>query len=260
MTMNAQRKFAVAGGTGRVGRHAVAALEAAGHEVVTIARSTGVDVITGEGLAQALAGVEVIVDTSTQPTPDEKAATDFFKTSTHNLMTTGAAAGVQRMVVVSIVGADRFGGGYGAAVVEHERLAMAGPIPATVLRATQFHEFVPELMDWGRRGDVIQIPEMRTQLIAAQAAGAELADMALDPSIEPGTIRQVAGPRVEKLVDAARLVAERRGESTPIEEVFDPGDPAAEAYRSGALLPDPGTKTAGPTFAEWLESADRVAA
>jgi uncharacterized protein YbjT (DUF2867 family) len=258
--MNAQRKFAVAGGTGRVGRHAVAALEDAGHEVVVISRSTGVDVISGEGLADALAGVEVIVDTSTQPTPDEKAATDFFKASTHNLMTAGTAAGVQRMVVVSIVSADRFGGGYGAAVIEHERLAMAGPIPAVVLRATQFHEFVPELMDWGRRGDVIQVPDMRTQLISAQTAGAELAAMALDPSIEPGTIRQVAGPQVEKLVDAARMVAERRGETATIEEVFNPEDPAAEAYRSGALLPDPGVKTAGPTFAEWLESSDRVAA
>jgi uncharacterized protein YbjT (DUF2867 family) len=258
--MNAQRKFAVAGGTGRVGRHAVAALEAAGHEVVVMSRSTGVDVITGDGLAEALTGVEAIVDTSTQPTPDETAATEFFKTATRNLMTAGTAAGVQRMVVVSIVGADRFGGGYGAAVMEHERLAMAGPIPAVVLRATQFHEFVPELMQWGRRGDVIQMPEMRTQLIAAQAAGAELAAMALDPSIEPGTVRQVAGPRVEKLVDVARLVAERRGDPTPIEEVFDPSDPAAEAYRSGALLPERGTKVAGPTFAEWLESADRVAA
>jgi uncharacterized protein YbjT (DUF2867 family) len=258
--MNAQRRFAVAGGTGRVGRHVVDALEAAGHEVVVMSRSTGIDVITGDGLADALAGVEAIVDTSTQPTPDETAATEFFKTSTRNLMTAGTAAGVQRMVVVSIVSADRFGGGYGAAVVEHERLAMAGPIPATVLRATQFHEFVPELMEWGRRGDVIQVPEMRTQLIAAQTAGQELAAMALDPGIEPGTIREVAGPREERLVEVARLLADRRGESARVEEVRDPSDPAGEAYASGALLPGPDVKRAGPTFAEWLESADRVAA
>ena len=258
--MNAQRRFAVAGGTGRVGRHVVDALEAAGHEVVVMSRSTGIDVITGDGLADALAGVEAIVDTSTQPTPDEAAATEFFKTSTRNLMTAGTAAGVQRMVVVSIVSADRFGGGYGAAVVEHERLAMAGPIPATVLRATQFHEFVPELMEWGRRGDVIQVPEMRTQLIAAQTADQELAAMALDPGIEPGTIREVAGPREERLVEVARLLADRRGESARVEEVRDPRDPAGEAYASGALLPGPDVKRAGPTFAEWLESADRVAA
>jgi len=257
--MSSSRKFAVAGATGRVGRHVAAALEGAGHEVVRMSRSNGVDVITGDGVAEALAGVEAIVDTSTQTSPDYDAATGFFKASTHNLMTAGTAGGVQRMVVVSIVGADRFEGGYNGAVLAHEQFAMAGPIPAVVLRATQFHEFVSQMMDWGRQGEVTYVPEMRTQLIAAQAAGAELAAMALDPTIEPGTVREIAGPREERLIDVARLLADRRPGYGEVEEV-GPSDPVGEAYRDGALLPGPNAKLAGPTFAEWLEAAERVAA
>src|SRR6266540_5069117 len=115
--MNARRKIAVAGATGRVGRHVVDALEAEGHDVVAISRSRGVDLITGEGLDEALAGVEVVVDTATGPSPDQQAATEFFTTASRNLQEVGERAGVRRVVVVSIIGADRFSGGYNAAKV-----------------------------------------------------------------------------------------------------------------------------------------------
>src|SRR5919201_164128 len=108
-------RIAVAGATGRVGRYAVEALEADGHDAVRMSRSSGVDVVTGQGLAEALEGVGVIVDTATGPSPEEQAATEFFTTAAHNLQAAGAKAGVQRIVVVSIIGTDRFGGGYGAA-------------------------------------------------------------------------------------------------------------------------------------------------
>src|SRR6184192_2038957 len=104
-------KIAVAGATGRVGRHVVEVLEAEGHDVVPMSRSGGVDVITGEGLAEALAGAECIVDVATGPSPEQQAARDFFTTAAHNLQQVGGQAGVRRIVVVSIIGTDRFAGG-----------------------------------------------------------------------------------------------------------------------------------------------------
>ena len=149
--MQARRKIAVAGATGRVGRHLVDVLRTGGHDVVAMSRSTGVDVITGDGLATALVGVETVVDVATGPSPDQQAATEFFTTAARNLHQVGERAGVQRMVVVSIIGIDRFSGGYNAAKVAHEKAMLSGPIPARVLRAAQFHEFVEQLVAWGTR-------------------------------------------------------------------------------------------------------------
>jgi uncharacterized protein YbjT (DUF2867 family) len=157
-------RIAVAGATGRVGRHVVDVLGERGHDVVAISRSNGVDVITGDGLAAALAGVEVVIDTATGPSPEQAAATGFFTTATQNLK----RAGVQKLVVVSIIGTDKYTAGYGAAKLAHERAALAGPIPARILRAAQFHEFVEVLMGWGRQGDVVYLPKMRTQIVAAR--------------------------------------------------------------------------------------------
>ena len=109
--MSTTKKIAVVGATGRVGRHVVDILEAQGHEVAAISRSRGVDVITGEGLADALAGAEAIVDAATGPSPEEQAATEFFTTAARNLQEAGQRAGVERIVVVSIIGSDRFAGG-----------------------------------------------------------------------------------------------------------------------------------------------------
>ena len=114
-TEDRTQKIAVTGATGRVGSHLVEILEQRGHDVVPIARSTGVDVVTGEGLDEALAGAEIIIDTATGPSPDQAAATAFFTASASNLQRAGAAAGAKRIVVVSIIGIDRFQGGYNAA-------------------------------------------------------------------------------------------------------------------------------------------------
>jgi uncharacterized protein YbjT (DUF2867 family) len=258
--MEQKSKIAVAGATGRVGRHVVEVLEARGHPVVAMSRSRGVDLVTGEGVAQALAGVQCIIDAATGNSPDEKTATDFFTAAARNLQEAGERAGVRRMVVVSIIGIDRFTGGYQAAKLAHEKIALAGPIPATILRAAQFHEFVGTLMDWGRRDDAIYVPRMRTQLVAARSVAEALVDMALAPdavaeATSRGPIPEIAGPRPENLVDAARLLAARRGERVRIEEVSDPSDPASELYEAGVLLPGPHATLAGPTFAEWLDRA-----
>jgi uncharacterized protein YbjT (DUF2867 family) len=247
-------KIAVAGATGRVGVHIVDLLEAEGHEVVQIARSKGVDVITGAGLAEALEGVECVIDATTPPTPDEQAAIEFFTTAARNLQEYGARAGVRRIVLVSIVGVDRFRGGYNAAKVMQEQTHLVGPIPVRILRATQFHEFVEQLMDWGRQGDVAYVWRMRTQLVAARTVAEAICELATEnkpvPATGDGPIWEIAGPREERLAEAARRLAAHNGDTVRVDEVDAP-DPL---FENGGSLPGPDAVLAGPTFDEWLEA------
>ena len=250
---NNNGKFAVAGATGRLGRHVVDVLVESGHEVVPISRSKGVDVITGEGLKEALEGVTSVIDVSTPATPD--GAAEFFEVSARNLMEAGEEAGVKRITLVSIVGADRFSAGYNAAKIVQEKALQSGPIPVRVLRATQFHEFVEELVGWGTQGDVSYVPPMRTQLIAARSVAEAVVDLATDPDAAEGPFVEVAGPREESLPEMGNLLMDRRGESVRVEAANDPDDPDAGLYEAGAALPGPDAKLAGPTYEEWLESA-----
>src|SRR6266508_6817812 len=258
--MQAHSKIAVAGATGRVGRHVVDVLAAEGHDVVAISRSSGVDVVTGEGLAEALAGVATVIDVATQPSPEQEAATAFFTAAARNLQEVGERAGVERIVVVSIIGIDRFTAGYYAAKVAHERAMLSGPIPLRILRAAQFHEFVAQLVEWGRQGQVSYLPKMRTQLVAARTVAQALADLATAPEEAPAAgsagapILEIAGPREESLVDMAILFAARRGIPVRIEGVSDLADPNRDLFENGALLPGPDATLAGPTFEEWLDS------
>ena len=243
-------KIAVAGATGRVGHHVVDVLGERGHDVVAMSRSTGVDVITGDGLTEALVGVDVVIDTATVPSPEQQAATEFFETAARNLQEAGERAGVGRMVVVSIIGIDKFTGGYNAAKGAQEQAMLAGPIPVRVVRAAQFHEFVEQLVQWGTQGDVSYLPKMRTQLVAARSVAEALVDVATD-SAAP-SMSEIAGPREENLVEAAGLLVARLGDPVRIEERSDPADPESRLYEAGALLPGPGAKLAGPTFEEWV--------
>lgn len=255
--MQASGKIAVAGATGRVGHYVVDVLTERGRDVVPISRSHGVDVITGDGLAEALSGVECVIDAATGPSPEQQAATAFFTTAAHNLQEMGERAGVRQVIAVSIIGTDRFTAGYGAAKSAHEQVTLSGPIPARILRATQFHEFVGQLVDWRTRGEVSYVPNMRTQLVAARAVAEVLAHLATGPGAhdpEGATILEVAGPREESLVQMATLLASRRGYPAKIEGVSDPADPDTELNTNGALLPGPGALLAGPTFEEWLDS------
>jgi uncharacterized protein YbjT (DUF2867 family) len=247
-------RIAVAGATGRVGRHVVDVLNERGHDVVAISRSNGVDVITGDGLATALEGAEVIIDVATGPSPEQGAATEFFTTAARNLQEAGEKTGVRKLVVVSIIGTDRAVGGYGAAKLAHERAALAGPIPARILRAAQFHEFVEVLMGWGRQGDVVYLPEMRTQIVAARTVAEALADLALSTEPEGAQPAEIAGPREEYLPDLAALLAAKRGDPVKIEAVSNPADPDDALNTNGGLLPSAHASLAGPTFAEWLDA------
>jgi uncharacterized protein YbjT (DUF2867 family) len=254
------QKIAVTGATGRVGAPLVEVLQQRGHDVVPIARSTGVDVTSGEGLDEALAGAEIIIDTATGPSPDEAEATAFFTASARNLQRAGAAAGVKRIVLVSIIGIDKFHSGYNAAKVAQEQALLEGPLPVRIVRAAQFHEFVGPLVGWTIQDGVAYVPEMRTQLVAARVVAETLADAAQEPEIENGRITEVAGPQEERLADAAAALFASRGESVEIREsrgglLAEPGDPDATAYAEGAVLPNPGAKLAGPSFEEWLTAA-----
>jgi uncharacterized protein YbjT (DUF2867 family) len=259
-TENKSHKVAVTGATGRLGLPLVEILEARGHGVVPIARSRGVDVVSGEGLDDALVGAEIIIDAATGPSPDQEDATAFFTASARNLQRAGAAAGVKRIVVVSIIGIDKFQGGYNAAKVAQEHALLEGPLPVRIVRAAQFHEFVDPLVGWTIQDGVAYVPEMRTQLVAASAVAETLADAAEEPEIENGRITEVAGPRVERLADAAATLFASRGDSIEIREsrgglLAEPDGSDATAYAEGAALPNPGAKLAGPSFEAWLNAA-----
>jgi uncharacterized protein YbjT (DUF2867 family) len=259
--MQTPTKIAVAGATGRVGRYVVEALQAGGHEVVPIARSLGVDVITGDGLADALTGVACVIDAATGQSPDLTEATKFFTTAAQNLHQVGQHAGVQRMIVVSVIGIDKFSGGYAAAKVAHETAMLSGPIPTRIVRAAQFYELMPQGLEWGRQGDVIHVSKMRSQPVAARTVGQLLADVATDPAwaAAPSSAAptlEIAGPQEEDSVELAKRFVARRGDDVRIEEVSDPNDPDSVLNQTGALLPGPDAILAGPTFEEWLDSPD----
>jgi uncharacterized protein YbjT (DUF2867 family) len=254
------QKIAVTGATGRLGSHIVEILQRRGHEVVAIARSTGVDVVTGEGLEEALEGVETIIDAATGPSPDQESATAFFAASARNVQRAGAAAGAKRIVLVSIIGIDKFETGYNAAKQVQEQTMLEGPLPVRIVRAAQFHEFVEPLLGWTIQDGVAYVPEFRTQLVAAHAAAEAVVDAAEEAEVENGRITEVAGPRAERLADIAAAVFAKRGESVEIREsrgglLAEPGAPDATAYAEGAALPNPGAKLAGPSFDEWLRAA-----
>ena len=254
-------KIAVTGATGRVGSNLVEILEQRGHDVVPIARSNGVDVVSGEGLDEALTGAEVIIDLATGATPDEQEATEFFTASARNLQRAGAAAGAQRIVVVSIIGIDKFHGGYNGAKVAQERALLEGPLPVRIVRASQFHEFVDQLVGWTIQDGVANVPEMLMQPVASRVVAETLADVAEEPEIENGRITEVAGPREERLADAATALLASRSDSVEVREsresvlVPNADDPDAVAYAQGAALPNPGAKLAGPSFEEWLAAS-----
>lgn len=260
-------RIAVAGATGKVGSRVVELLEASGHDVVPMSRSTGVDVATGDGLAEALAGAECVIDAASgtargrqRRTPE--AASAFFTTSARNLHEIGQKAGVRRMVEVSVIGIDQFTAGQGAAKYAHEKAMLAGPIPVRLLRAALFHEMVPQLIEWGTQADVAYLRNQRIQPVAARVVAQALVDLATDPAWAASPARsepplpEIAGPREESLVDMARLFVARRGISLRIQSVSDPGDPDDKIWEDGSLLPSPHATLAGPTFEAWLGTDD----
>ncbi|GAA4090806.1 SDR family oxidoreductase [Nonomuraea soli] len=251
-------KIAVAGATGRLGRHVVDVLTERGHVVVRMSRATGVDIITGEGLAEALTGAEIVIDVASWHSSDEEAATAFFRTSARTLHAAGQEAGVTLIAMASIIGADKATAGFLAAKKVHEEVLLAGPLPVRILRAAQFHEFVGSLLDW-QQGQVAYLPALPSQLVACRTVAEALVDLALDPvgPAHGAPVPEIAGPRTELLSEAGRLLGARRG--VEVVAVDGSGMPDAALAADGAFLPGPHATLAGPGFREWLDGQDSEA-
>jgi len=238
----------VIGGTGTVGRLLVRALADAGHEPVVIARSRGVDVITGLGLAAALQGCAATVDVSGPSRSPASKPRRFFTTATRNVTTAAQRAGVGHHVVLSIVGIDRVSLGYYRAKLAQEQAALAGPVPSTVLRATQFHEFADQLVRAGP-GPVVLVPRMRCRPVAAAEVAAALVDLVERPAV--GSAPELAGPQEEEMAELVRRIVQVRGPRRLVLTVPIPGA-AGRALRGGALLPTGPGPRGRITFEEWL--------
>lgn len=246
--------IAVAGATGRLGRHVVDVLTEQGRQAVPMSRATGVDIVTGEGLDAALTGVDAVIDVASWHASDEAAATEFFRVAARSLHEAGQRAGVRRIVAVSIIGADKATSGFIVSQQVHEAAHLAGPVPVRLLRAAQFHEFVGQLLDW-QPGDTAYLPNLPTQLVAARTVAEELVRLAVEPGAGPvpeAPIPEIAGPRREIMAEAGALLGERRG--VKVVGIDNPDMPDADLAAAGAFLPGPHAKLAGPTFAEWLEA------
>ena len=243
-------RVVVAGGTGVVGRHVVAAAEAAGHEVAVLSRQNGVDLISGQGLDDAMLGARAVIDVSNVATLSRRRAVEFFTAATRHLLEAGQRAGVTHHVALSIVGCDRVDFGYYFGKRAQEELVLAPGVPGTVLRATQFHEFAGQLLARSP-GPVAFVPRMRSQPVAASEVAEALVELA---SAGPaGLPPELAGPEVHEMVDLARRVAAAQGASKRVVGVRPPGA-AAKAMANGGLLPSgPGPRGA-QTFGEWLRT------
>ncbi|MET9111510.1 SDR family oxidoreductase [Streptomyces zhihengii] len=241
-------RVAVAGGTGLVGRYVVEELKAAGHEPVVLARSRGVDLSTGAGLDEAIVGAEAIIDVTNLATTSGKKSIGFFEPATRNLLDGGERAGVKHHVVLSVVGADRVGLGYYKGKVRQEELVQRGPLPWTVLRATQLHEFAQQTVDQVP-GPVAIVPQMRTQPVAAREVAQHLVKLATDVPLSATT--ELAGPSVEQLVDMARGLLRAQGRKQLVIPVRLPGA-TGTAMRGAGLLPAGPYARGQQTFDAWL--------
>jgi uncharacterized protein YbjT (DUF2867 family) len=242
-------RVAVAGATGNIGALTVAALERDGHDVVRISRSLGVDLATGEGLDAVLNGVESVVDVMNGPAGDRVEAVAYFGAATRNLLAAEHSAGVRHHVLLSIVGLDRIeGNAHYAGKREQERIVSAGPLPWTIVPATQFHDFAATVTSWTEHNGVAMIPPLLVQPIAPADVADVLAEIAVGDA--HGRYVDVAGPETQDLVDMARRTNEARGRAVRLvptwSALFGP------EWAGNVLLPAEGARIAATTFDEWL--------
>jgi uncharacterized protein YbjT (DUF2867 family) len=243
-------RIAVVGGTGVIGRHTVTALRNAGHDPLVIARSRGVDVFTGQGLDEALVGVEAVIDMINLQGSDVEATRNMFASATQNLLAAEQRAQVKHHVLLSIVGIDRLeGNAHFAGKRLQEKILFSSPVPATIQRATQMYEFAGQVIEWMRSGDVIIVPPLLMQPVAAADVGEILTEIAAGPPL--GRAVDLAGPETQDLVDMARRVLSARNESIRLIPSWRNGlfgvDAAGEV-----LLPGPEARLAPTTFDTWL--------
>jgi len=187
------RNIVIIGGTGLIGSKTAAILRQGGHEVVAASPNTGVNTITGEGLKKAMTSAQVVIDLANSPSFEDKAVLEFFETSGRNLLAAETAAGVRHHVALSIVGIDRSDNGYFRAKVAQEKLIKASGIPYTIIRSTQFMEFLRGIVDSSAEGNTVRVSPGLFQPIAADDVAAAVADVALAAAPRNGIV-EIAGP------------------------------------------------------------------
>ncbi|MFJ3776830.1 SDR family oxidoreductase [Streptomyces sp. NPDC090075] len=243
-------KIVVIGGTGLIGSKVVAGLREHGHEAVAAAPSTGVNTLTGEGLAEVLEGVSAVVDVSNSPSFEDQAVMDFFRASTANLLKAEAEAGVAHHVALSVVGTDRLqGSGYFRAKQAQEELIEASGLPYSIVHATQFFEFAKGLADGVTEGDTVRLPDARIQPVVSDDVAAAVARAAVGAPVD-GVV-EVAGPEAFSLEEFIRMGLSAQGDPRKIVT-----DPAATYWgaelQDDTLLPGPDAHIAEVRFADWL--------
>jgi uncharacterized protein YbjT (DUF2867 family) len=244
-------KIVVIGGSGLIGKKLILLLRKRGHEAVPASPSSGVNTLTGKGLAEALKGTQVVVDVSNSPSFEDKAVLQFFETSTRNILAAEAAAGVGHHVALSVVGADRLpDSGYMRAKVAQERLIKGGKVPYTIVRATQFFEFVGAIAGSGADGGAVRVPDAPMQPVAADDVAAALADVAVGPPAK--ATLELAGPEAQSIAAFVRRALAAVGDTRTVVA-------APQARYFGAALdargltPDGANPRIGPTrFEGWL--------
>ena len=243
-------KIVVIGGRGTVGSKLVSKLGNHGHDVVAASRSTGVNTLTGEGLAEALDGADVVIDACNSPSFEDDAVLEFFRTSTANLLTVGQAAGVGHHVAMSVVGCGRLpDSGYMRAKVAQEGLIEASSIPYTIVRSTQFYEFVNMIADAATEGDAVRLPSARIQPVAAADAARAVGRTTAGKPV--GGIVEVAGPKPYRFDEIIRQALSARND--PRHVVVDP-DARYFGTEVGdtALLAGENAQLGETRFEDWL--------
>jgi uncharacterized protein YbjT (DUF2867 family) len=243
-------KIIVIGGTGRIGTNVVGRLVAQGHEAVPASPDTGVNTITGEGLADVMTGADVVVDVSNAPVWDDDAVLDFFTTSTRNLLDEERQAGVGHHVALTIVGADLLpDSGYLRAKVAQEAEIERAGVPYTILRATQFLEFLPQIVDTGAEDGTVRLSTGRMQLVAADDVAATVADLATGPPVN-GRV-EIGGPEALSVAAWARRLFAATGDDRRVL-----ADPHARYFgtelHGGELTPGEGARIGATDFDSWF--------
>jgi len=243
-------KIVVIGGTGLIGSKVITKLTEHGHEAVSASPNSGVNTLTGEGLAEVLVGADVVIDVSNSPSFEENAVLDFFTTSTTNLLAAEKAAGVSHHVALSVVGTDRLpDSGYFRAKVAQEDLIKASGLPYSIVHATQFFEFVKSIADAATDGTTVRLSHALIQPIAADDVATAVARTAVGSPLQ-GTL-EVAGPTQLGLDELVRTGLSLRGD--PREVVVDANAPYFGAILAErTLVPDADATVFSTTFEEWL--------
>jgi uncharacterized protein YbjT (DUF2867 family) len=244
-------KIVVIGGTGLIGSKLISKLRAGGHDPLAASPNTGVDVITGQGLDEALAGAEVVVDVANAPDWDDAAVMDFFRTSARNITAAEAAAGTIHHVALSVVGTEKLqGSGYFRAKLAQEEAIKAAAIPSTILRATQFFEFIGRIADASTHDGTVPLPPLLFQPEAADDVAAVLADIAESAPVK-GTV-ELAGPERFRLDELVRRYLGETGD--PRHVVTDVHAPyyGLELTDERALIPGDHARLGTIRFADWL--------